>query len=490
MALAADRWGVDEYAARSVEDGRREDRARPARDREGGVGVARPATHARVALAHPTGKVAPRHDERRTAQRQRAGARGLPRVAFVFRPRSFSPLVLPSAAAGVCELVWVIDTSDPEVVAMGPLLSRLGATVDVAGLPVEDAASAIARSNPDGILALADNRLEWTAQIAARLDLPFMSPQAAARATDKYLQRIALREAGLPGPDFHRVPALADSDGWARLAALARFPAVLKPRRSEASHDTLAVDSPLGAHAALAEMFGGAPEQLPAMVLEEFLVAAPGAGGEGFASYVSVESVASAGSLSHVAISGRTPLAEPFRETGAFVPAAIGADEAGAVLALATAAAEAVGITTGCLHTEIQLTPDGPRVIEVNGRIGGIPGVIATATGVDLRAIAMRVALGERVVFETLPPTSGVGFRLDRYADVPAGRLLAVEGTDALGADPHVDEVVLNRAPGQRIDWREGTDGRVLTIGGHADDHDHLRRIAARLASEVTIAVA
>lgn len=56
----------------------------------------------------------------------------------------------------------------------------------------------------------------------------------------------------------------------------------------------------------------------------------------------------------------------------------------------------------------------------------------------------------------------------------------------ALAADPHVDEVVLNRAPGDRLDWREGTDGRVLAIGGHAEQ---LRRIAARLATEVTIAL-
>jgi biotin carboxylase len=314
-----------------------------------------------------------------------------------------------------------------------------------------------------------------------------MSPQAAERATDKYLQRVALRGAGLPGPDFHRVPALGDDDAWARLAAVASFPAVLKPRHSEASHDTLAVDSAQQARAALCEMFEDAGEQMPAMLLEQFLAAEPGAGGEGFASYLSIESVASAGSLSHVAISGRMPLAKPFRETGAFVPAAIGADEVAAVLAHATAAAEAIGIEVGCLHTEIQLTPEGPRVIEVNGRIGGIPGVIAAATGVDMRTIAMRVALGERVVFEALPVTTGVGFRLDRYADAPSGRLLAVEGIDTLAADPHVDEVVLRRAPGQHFDWREGTDGSVVTIGGRAENHGQLRSIAARLASEITI---
>jgi glutathione synthase/RimK-type ligase-like ATP-grasp enzyme len=484
---------VDSYAARSVEDETPEGRAHPRTDGEGGAPAERQATHAHLAVAQAAANPPTRHGERRAARPRRSGervgTRTLPRLAFVFRPHSFSPLVLPAAAAGVCELVWVIDSSDPETVAFAPLLERLGGTVDIAGLAAEDAAAVIARRGPQGILALADNRLEWTAQVAAWLEVPFMSPRAAACATDKYRQRVVMRDAGLPGPDFHRVPALGDDAAWARLAAVARFPAVLKPRRSEASHNTLAVDSARHARAALSEMFADTGEQMTAMILEEFLAAAPGAGGEGFASYLSIESVASAGSLSHVAISGRTPLVTPFRETGAFVPAAIGAEEAAAVVGLARAAAEAIGIEVGCLHTEIQLTPEGPRVIEVNGRIGGIPGVIAAATGVDMRAVAMRVALGERVVFETLPPTSGVGFRLDRYADAPSGRLLAVDGIDALGADPHIEEVILRRAPGQHFDWREGTDGGVVTIGGRADDHEHLRRIATRLATEVTITV-
>ena len=66
------------------------------------------------------------------------------------------------------------------------------------------------------------------------------------------------------------------------------------------------------------------------------------------------------------------------------------------MLDLATAALRALGVRTGGFHTEIKLTPDGPRVIEVNGRLGGgVPEMLLQASGESLMRLSMRVALGE-----------------------------------------------------------------------------------------------
>ena len=68
------------------------------------------------------------------------------------------------------------------------------------------------------------------------------------------------------------------------------------------------------------------------------------------------------------------------------------------MLEVATAALHALGVRTGGFHTEIKLTPDGPRVIEVNGRIGGgVPEMLFEASGVSIFNLSMRVALGEPV---------------------------------------------------------------------------------------------
>ena len=80
----------------------------------------------------------------------------LPRLAFVYHPRSFPTMAIREAAEGVCELIWVVDTSDPEIGSMARLLGRLGELVDISGMSLEDAAAAVTATRPDGILALAE----------------------------------------------------------------------------------------------------------------------------------------------------------------------------------------------------------------------------------------------------------------------------------------------------------------------------------------------
>ena len=79
---------------------------------------------------------------------------------------------------------------------------------------------------------------------------------------------------------------------------------------------------------------------------------------------------------------------------------------------MASEAITALGIRTGCLHTEIKVTDDGPRVIEVNGRIGGFvaPVLALASSGTDFFQISQRVALGEHVVFADVLPTPHVGY--------------------------------------------------------------------------------
>jgi biotin carboxylase len=52
----------------------------------------------------------------------------------------------------------------------------------------------------------------------------------------------------------------------------------------------------------------------------------------------------------------------------------------------------------GVTHAEIRLTRKGPRLVELNGRLGGdlIPFNSAMATGIDLVAAAAELALGRR----------------------------------------------------------------------------------------------
>ena len=412
----------------------------------------------------------------------------LGRLAFVYHPRSFPTMAIKEAAEGICDLIWVLDTSDPEIASMSRLLRRLGDVVDIAGMPLEEAVTALAAARPDGILALADSLLVWTAQVAAILELPFMSPEVAGRLTDKYTQRVALREGGLPVPGYWQVPESGDPVAWDVFAQEARFPAVLKPRRGEGSRDTVRVDSLAELRAALAASPGQAGSAPDELVLEEYLRDRPETAGADFADYVSVESVVSDGRISHLAITGRFPPAEPFRETGFFIPAAFEEAQCTAIADVASAAVAAIGIEVGALHTEIKLTPEGPRVIELNGRIGGgVPEMLADATGVQLLPIALRVALGEAIVFQRMLACTQVGYLLYVQAPLAMTTIREVVGLDRLRALAGVDEVILNRGPGQSVDWRAGNHGHVFSVRGAAPDHETVRSLERFATAEVEI---
>ena len=412
------------------------------------------------------------------------------RLAFVYHPRSFATMDIKAAAEGVCELVWVVDHDLGETSSMVRLLRRLGEVVDITGADHDEAAARIAEARPDGILALHDQLLGWTAEVAQRLGLPFYAPATAAALSDKRAQRAALAAAGLPVPAVLPVPPAGDRVALGALLGAVTFPAVLKPRRSECSRNTVLVRSRAELDAALDDVARHAPADRDSLQIEEYLGDRPGAATEGdeIADYVSVESVVLDGTPRHLAITGRFPLAPPLRESGMFVPAAMPDDERRAALDLATAAVRALGVERGCLHTEVKMTPDGPRVIEVNGRIGGgVPEMLHDVAGVDLLPMALRVALGDQQDVAPLPSTTGVGFLFFRHLPQQLGRVVSIEGLDELRARPEVRRLVLNFGPGSELDWRLGTDECVFTVEGVVADHEALLAMRRTVEHDVIV---
>jgi biotin carboxylase len=279
------------------------------------------------------------------------------------------------------------------------------------------------------------------------------------------------------------VNAGTDDDGWATVAREAGFPVVLKPRKGEGSRNTVLLESVDEVRAVVTESAELPGEAGRDWVIEEYIadIDFP-VFGEGFANYVSVESFVVAGAVGHLAINGRTPPAAPFRETGFFIPAAVEAALADQLRETAGRAILALGATIGCFHTEIKLTPSGPVIIEVNGRIGGgVPELIQLTTGKDFLAVALRVALGIGADVGHLD-FKGVAYLL--YVPVPDNvhRITSVEGLDKVKALEGVADVMLNRGAGEVVDWRDGNHGHVFSVLGVVDDYDDLRAVIERVS--------
>ncbi len=403
----------------------------------------------------------------------------LPRLAVMYEAGAFSPFEIKEAAQGLCELVWVTGWSSPLDPSLARILPRLGSVLDATSLDQDGIVEALRQADVHGIAVFSDVGQQPAAEIAGVLGLPFHSPRTALLLRDKFEQRRALRAGGLPVPGVvpveHGRPACRTDAEDLEIA----WPAVLKPRRGSGGRETFLVHSP----EQLVSFLDDAPQR-EEFILEEYLPDREDRVGGPVAAMVSVELVVVDGTSRHVAVSGRFPIVPPLRENGGFLPSHLGAEEADEVVKAAKQAAQALGVTRGILHIEVKQTPVGPRIVEVNGRVGGVvPTLLAGVGGPPLLHWALRLALGLDIPpFEPIGPDSRVAFYYAWLPPVGEYTVREVERFDVVRAMPEVDRAWLNREPGDRVSSREGgMFGHLAAAYGTVSTHDELWPLAAEL---------
>ncbi|WP_149179248.1 ATP-grasp domain-containing protein [Streptomyces sp. TRM49041] len=328
----------------------------------------------------------------------------------------------------------------------------------------------------DGVITSCDYYLPTAARTAARLGLPGPTPEAVESACRKDATRRALADAGLPGPRF---AVCADWSAAAEAAREIGYPLVLKPVDLCAGMFVRRVDDEAAlahAHRALAAFPVNARGQrrAPVVLLEELL--------EG--PEVSVEAVSYGGTAHVVGVTDKSVGGAPaFIETGHMFPAALSPADTEAAEETALRALKALGLDGVVTHTEIKLTADGPRVVEVNPRPAGnrITELIRHVTGIDLAAACVDVALGREPDLRRRPTglkSAAIGF-LVPYDD---GALEAVDGAEAVAAASGLLELRLAE-PGKEVK-AAGSNNEYLghVMAGDAEGLGARDRVAALLA--------
>lgn len=319
--------------------------------------------------------------------------------------------------------------------------------------------------SPHGVTTFSESHLEVTAELASAWGLPFHSPETASALRRKDEQRAALAAAGVQSVRYR---VIVHPSQWAQAEREVGLPLVLKPVSGQGSRNTFQVTSSRQGMELCQRLIGDGHES--SLIAEELLV---GRDSAPFGDYVSVESVVSGGDIRHLPVTGKLPLVEPFRETGQFWPSVLSAADTDLVHGLASRALRALGVTTGITHTEVKLTEAGPRIIEVNGRLGGFIGDLALrGTHVDLVAAAGAVALGERVEVSG-PLRPGVFFNFTPVLPPDAARLTDIRGSAEATRVPAIGRHRLLTPPGSDLPLGVATcDVDVLT--GHARSHDEM----------------
>lgn len=400
----------------------------------------------------------------------------MPRIAVVYDQGAVSPWEIGVGLADLGEIVFLVPGSE-HVDGVRPVLRGLGRVVPLRGDTSADSAE-LRALDPAAILTFSERMLRTTARLAAEVSLPFHDVELAKVLTNKVRQRQVLRDAGVDDLPSH--PLRSPGDWPAALRAVG-LPAIIKPVTGSASTRAFAItDAESGARVVEHAFAGMRPQgdaDEPVFIVERRLLGRPSGP---FGDFVSVESMCTPAGVTNLAITGKLPLLPPFRESGHMWPSVLSADETAAVFDLTARALRALGVRHGVSHTEVKLTPEGPRIIEVNGRLGGwINGLSNAACGVDMVRICGRLALGEDFRPPDLRPDK-VHFQYHCVAPIRPCRVEAVHGHREVLAIPDVD--------GCRSMCRVGDDlpggvasREIFIVWGTTADHDTMVRAVARV---------
>ncbi len=302
-----------------------------------------------------------------------------------------------------------------------------------------------ARGEYDGVGTIDEFAGGFAARIARALGLPFHEVAAADRARDKHRAREACAEAGLQGPRFARIETEADLEGAGERVG---FPAVLKPVSGVGSVQAYKVRGPaellecyrsvtgavrsaraaprpsLGSDRAWFDlMWSGAP----ALILESWV--------EG--PKYDVDLLLEEGEMVYA---HATDDLEPcgLRDVRRLAPSGLEPAAEAELARHAAACVRALGFRRGAFNVEVKRTAEGPRMIEVNGRLGGYSttDVHHAVWGVDLVEHWLRSCFSLPLGVREQPPR---GFVAESLLPAPRTGILERDGfLDGLRSAPHV----------------------------------------------------
>jgi biotin carboxylase len=301
----------------------------------------------------------------------------------------------------------------------------------------------------DGVCTFWEESGPVAARLAKALNLPGNAPEAADRARSKRLTLLATEAAGMPTPSFAPIEPVGTLD---LMPASVGFPAVVKPEFGSSAIGVYRVDSEDQLRATLAVI---EPILLPlnpdgnfsvygsTFLVEEYL------DGTEF----DIDLLFSEGRCVYSAIAENWPTDEPFFfETGLHAPSDYPNDRLEEMMDLAVRGAQALGLELGALHVEVKYTSRGPRIVEINARMGGstIRDMNLKVHGVDLVEEHLMATVGIPIrPIASDQPMCGVA-NMMIYADRTA-TIASTDFVERFASDPRVFYAAPAIEPGQRV---------------------------------------
>lgn len=346
-------------------------------------------------------------------------------------------------------------------------------TIDTPGI-----LEAARRHQINGIMTIAtDMPMQSVAVVSHEMGLIGVSEDTALKATNKAFMRDALKEAGVPVPLYFRVKGKDAFRAAVEKVRAAGYKCIVKPADNSGSRgvDLLEENSDLDVAYDYSIYYSRGGE----IVVEEFM--------EG--PEVSVETIAVDGDVHVIQITDKLTTGAPyFVEMGHSQPSQLSEEKRRRIAEVAVAANKAIGIQNGPSHTEIKVTKEGPKIVELGARLGGDcinTHLVPLSTGVSMVECSIRIALGEK---PDLEPKLSKGSAI-RYLKTGTGTVKEIKGVDDAEMIEGVIQVSIVHGIGEQLGEIKSSIDRAGFVIAQADDAQKAVEIAEEGIKQIEIIV-
>lgn len=314
------------------------------------------------------------------------------------------------------------------------------------------------QNNIDGVLTIAsDIAVPTVAAVGNTLRLPTISTKAAKISTNKILMREIFAKNGLPSPKFESATSLSESIEACNKIG---FPVVIKPSDNAGSRGVSMIENSDGIEMAFNHAINNSREG--DVIIEEFMDGTE----------CTIEGMTHQGKTEILAISQKKKVDGSYRvATDLTYPPDFPLETISEIEKVIKSAIAVMGINMGPTHSEVIVTQDGPKIVEVAARGGGFgvfSKIISLACGVDAVTETIKMSLG---LTPDIKPKFHRGVTLRFFAPKP-GKLKKIFGLDEVKLMSN-SEVGLYKQVGDNISPL-ATDGDrtgyIITYGENRGD--------------------
>ena len=316
----------------------------------------------------------------------------------------------------------------------------------------------------DGIMTRWDAGVPIMASVSQNLGFRTIPPESAQILRYKHEMKYFFKDKGLPTSEFLVVNTLQEGLGAAEKIG---YPIVLKPSLGYGSWGVTMIKSEIELKEKFKRILNLSIQEFVSdqLLIEEYLQ-----GPE-----LNVDSIVYQGKVIFANICEK-PLIDDtqgFAEVEFITPSRFNEGEIDKILSINQLLVEELGIYNSVLHVEMRLTAQGPKILEINPRLGGgkIPTIIKMSSGVDLELAAIKLALNERPEVNVNREVYS-GFRV--IYPTKSGILQSVKGLDKARMIQNVTEIEFTKREGEPVYtlpyFIQEQLGYIVAEGKHRDE--------------------